>query len=136
MILQHNTSLTVGEYTDISEATQSLTVFRVGDSVQKCTSQTGETSSLYLAANETKSIALPLGYSSANVLRLIGTTQGTLKIVMTHPTLGAQTMLIKGGGINICSRISSLQITEMAGSTTSFSWSVMQIADTSSEEFS
>jgi hypothetical protein len=135
MILQHNTSLTVGDYTDITEATQSLTVFRVGDAVSKSTSQTGETASLYLAANDTKSIALPLGYTTANILRLVGTTSGTIKIVMTHPTLGAQTLIIKGGGISICSRVSSLSLTEMAGSATSFSWSIMQISASNSEDF-
>lgn len=135
MILQHNTGLTVGDFTDILKVDSQKTIFRVGDAVQKTTSNAGETAYLFLSANDTKTITMPLGYSDADTIRLIGQASGTLKMVLTHPTLGAQTMLLKGGGVSICSRITSITVTEMEGTSASFTWSIMQTTTANSEDF-
>lgn len=134
MILQHSTGFSVADSDTLSE--DNKTIFRVGCSEQTVTSLTGETAYLSFNANETKTIALPLGYSSDNRIRLVGQTNGTLELTITHPTLGAQTLTLKGGGVSLVMRISSISITEMAGTSAYFQWSIMQTATTSTEVFS
>lgn len=130
MILQQNIGFTVAE-----TATE-MPVFRSGSSDVKSTSLTGETAYLSFNANETKTIAIPLGYSSDNMLRFIGKTNGTLELNITHPTLSTQTITIKNGGIMLSMRMSSISITEKAGSATWLEWSIMQRDSANSEEFS
>lgn len=130
MILQQNIGFTV------AESTSSKPIFRVGSSDVKATSATGESGYLSFNANETKTIALPLGYSSDNIVRFVGKTNGTLELNITHPTLSTQTITIKGGGIMLSMRMSSISITEKAGSPSYFEWSIMQKETTNSEEFS
>ena len=79
---------------------------------------------------------LPLGYSSDNRLRFIGQTDGTLELTIVHPTLGAQVLTIKGGGLMLTMRVDSISITEMAGTSAYFKWSLMQTDTTSTEVFS
>ena len=134
MILQQNIGFSVAENDTLAEEGQ--TNFRVGSAVQSLTTQYGETAYLSFNANDTKTIPLPLGYSSDNRLRFVGQTNGTLELTITHPTLGAQVLTIKGGGIMLTMRVSSISITEMAGTSAYFKWSLMQTDTTSTEVFS
>ena len=136
MILQHNTSLTVGDFNAIVDAEQNKTLFRVGGSVNKNTSVSGESAYLSFNANETKAIAIPLGYSSDDTLRIIGQVVGTLQLTVTHPVSGAQVLTLKGGSVTLNMRVSGISLTEMAGASASFTWSIVQITSANSEEFS
>lgn len=134
MILQHNTGFSVADSDTLNE--DNKTIFRVGCTEQTITSLNGESAYLSFNANETKSIALPLGYSSDNRLRFVGQTNGTLELTVTHPTLGAQTLTLKGGGLSLVMRASAISLTEKAGTSAWFQWSIMQTEATSTEVFS
>jgi hypothetical protein len=136
MQLQHNTAITVANSDTLTDASQGISVFRVGASVAKSTSATGESAYLSFNANETKTIALPLGYSSANRARFVAECVGTLEITITHPTLAPQKITVKDGSIAFSMRIDSVSITEKAGASASMTWSFFQADSTNPEAFS
>lgn len=135
MILQHSASLTVSDNDDIKELSPSDYVFRSSYAVSKNTSLVGDSAYLYLNANETKSVAIPLGYSSANRLRMIMQVNGVVEINITHPVLGLQTAIAKNGSFCLSMRVDAISCTEKAGSASSVKWSMMEISDANSEDF-
>jgi hypothetical protein len=136
MILQNNIGFTIADSATIEESSLTNSIFRVGSSLSKKTSENGQSAYLSFLANETKTIALPLGYSSDDKVRFVGKVTGTLSMTIIHPTLGAQVILLKGGGFAITMRIASVSITEVAGTSSTMSWSMMKTETTSTEDFS
>jgi hypothetical protein len=136
MILQSNIGFTAADSDTIQESGPENAVFRIGTTMSKQTSACGQSAYLSFLANDTKTIAMPIGYSSDDRLRFVGSVTGTLRVTITHPTLGDQTITFKNGGFTITMRMTAISITEEAGSSASLAWSMMQTDTVSSEEFS
>jgi hypothetical protein len=136
MQLQHNTAFTVSESDTIDSVRSDQIVFRVSRPVSVSTSENGETAYLSFNANETKTIIIPLGYSSAERCRFIGKASGTLEFTVTHPTLGAQKMTVKNGSVTFSMRMTAISITEKAGASATLQWSLVQIDSTDPGAFS
>lgn len=135
MILQHSLGFTVADADKIDSVETSDLAFRYSYQVKKNTSKTGQSALLSFNANDTKTIALPLGYSSADRCRFIGKVIGTLELTITHPTLGAQIITLKDGSFTISMRMSSISLTEKAGKSATLQWSMFQMLDSNSEDF-
>jgi hypothetical protein len=135
MIVQHTSSITVAEAETIDSVSENSIVFRSKISVGKNTSQSGQSAYLTFSANQTKTIDVPIGYTSDKRIKLIGECNGTLEVNVTHPINGSQKLILKNGSLIFSMRMTGITIIEMAGSSAWFKWSMMQIDDINSEDF-
>ena len=136
MQVQHNNAFTVSESDTIDSVETSDLIFRVSGANSSQTSVAGESAYLSFQPNETKTIAIPLGYSTDDRCRFIAEVSGTLQVTVTHPTFGAQIIILKDGSTILSMRISSISCLELLGSIASIRWSLFQISNTDPEAFS
>jgi hypothetical protein len=135
MQTQHTTAITVANSATIEQTSPKAMVFRVGRSYKRTMSTCGQSAYLFFSANETKTITLPIGYSSNDRIRFIAECDGTVEITVTHPTLGAQITTIKEGSFVVLMRITGVSITEKAGRNTTLNWSMFQDNQVTEEDF-
>jgi hypothetical protein len=135
--LQNNIGFTVADSATLVDAvTSGSCLFRVGTGTKKETTLSGESAYLSFVANATKTITIPLGYSSADRSRFIAKCSGTFEITVTHPTLGAQVLTVKDGTVTFSMRMTGISIVEKAGTASTITWSLYQIDSTDTEAFS
>lgn len=134
-VVQHQFGFTVANVDSVVNAEISDIVFRSSLAETQNSSISGDTALLTFNANETKTIALPIGYSSAQRSRFIVKVLGTVEMTVTHPTLSNQIITIKNGSCTFSMMISSISCTEKAGSTASLTWSHFQCDGTHPGEF-